>query len=56
MMVGGVAEEYDKLSNERSDNPCTSEEHAGPDAECCPRCGRMTVHQHAGVCVICGAL
>lgn len=40
-----VAEEYARLVVERN---CTPEEQAGPDAERCPACGRMTIHQHTG--------
>jgi hypothetical protein len=50
-----VADEYARLIEERRDNPCTPEEQAGEDAERCPKCERMTVHQHVHVCVICGA-
>lgn len=46
-----VAEEYARLIDERN---CTPEEQAGPEAAKCSKCGRMTVHQYAKVCVICG--
>lgn len=41
-----VADEYARLIRERRNNPCTPEEQAGPDASECPRCHRMTLHQH----------
>lgn len=41
-----VAEEYERLMDERRDHPCTPEEQAGPDAQRCPACGRMTLHQY----------
>jgi hypothetical protein len=41
-----VADEYERLMNERREHPCTPEEQAGPDATQCPTCGRMTLHQH----------
>ncbi len=41
-----VTDEYQRLINERKDNPCTPEEQAGDDAKECPSCKRMTVHQH----------
>jgi hypothetical protein len=42
---GDVSEKYQRLVRERN---CTPEEQAGPDAEKCPACGRMTLHQHTG--------
>lgn len=41
-----VAEEYARLMEERRDHPCTPEQQAGPDADQCPLCGRMTLHQY----------
>ena len=48
------AECYRELLEERKDNPCTPEEQAGEGATECPKCKRMTVHQYAHVCMICG--
>lgn len=39
---------YRQLLKERSANPCTKEEQAGPHAGKCLACGRMTLHQHTG--------
>jgi hypothetical protein len=36
---------YVELLSARYDHPCTPEEQAGPDAQKCPGCGRMTLHQ-----------
>jgi len=47
-----VAEEYSRLIDERGSNPCTPEEQAGPDAEACPRCGRRTLHEVTGECMV----
>lgn len=41
-----VPDEYQRLINERKDNPCTPEEQAGDSAKQCPGCGRMTIHQY----------
>ncbi len=49
-----VAEEYARLLKERKDNPCTPEQQAGQDATFCETCRRMTVHQYAHVCTVCG--
>jgi hypothetical protein len=38
------AECYSELIWERKQNPCTPEEQAGPDAEECEYCDRMTLH------------
>ena len=46
-----VAEEYWRLMEERADNPCTPEEQAGPEATKCPKCNRMTLHQHCKECM-----
>lgn len=47
-----VAEEYERLIEERRDRPCTPEEQAGPDAKPCPQCGgRRVLHQHTGECM-----
>ena len=43
---------YRRLVSERT---CTPEEQAGPDAWRCRSCKRDTVHQHAKVCMSCGA-
>lgn len=43
-----VAEEYQRLMEERKDTPCTPEQQAGPDAGECPLCRRTTMHQHTG--------
>ena len=48
------AEYYHDLIAERKDNPCTPEQQAGMDAKECPKCGRMTIHQYAHVCMNCG--
>ena len=34
-------------------NKCTPEEQAGTDAEKCPHCDRMTIHQIVKKCVLC---
>lgn len=39
---------YRQLLEERKDTPCTPEQQAGPDAEQCPACKRMTLHQITG--------
>ncbi len=44
-------DEYERLVKERE---CTPEQQAGPDAAKCDPCERMTVHQHAKICVLCG--
>jgi hypothetical protein len=49
-----VADEYQRLIEERRDNPCTPEQQAGPDATECPVCNRKTVHQHCHICMVCG--
>jgi hypothetical protein len=43
--------EYERLVAERD---CTPEEQAGTLAEVCGDCERITVHQHAHVCMACG--
>lgn len=50
-----VAEEYQRLMDERKGKPCTPEQQAGPDATLCAKCQRMTRHQICGVCMACGA-
>ena len=42
----GIA--YTRLLHERQERgeTCTPEEQAGPDAGECPKCHRMTMHQH----------
>lgn len=49
-----VAETYDRLINERKDNPCTPEQQAGEFATHCPKCDRRAVHQYCHVCMACG--
>ncbi len=49
-----VADEYLRLMKERKDSPCTPEQQAGPDALRCMPCDRLTLHQHARVCMVCG--
>ena len=50
-----VVEEYGRLIDERTgEKTCTAEEQAGEDARECLSCRRMTVHQYAHVCVLCG--
>lgn len=46
-----VAANYSRLIKKRKNNPCTPEEQAGEDATKCPKCERMTLHQHVGVCM-----
>lgn len=41
-----IGDEYYRLMKERKGGPCTPEQQAGPDAEECPECKRMTLHQH----------
>ena len=50
----GIAEEYFQLLHERKDNPCTLEEQAGPEAQLCSYCNRMTVHTYTKYCLACG--
>jgi hypothetical protein len=52
--AGGNPDRYGQLLVERRDNPCTPEQQAGVDALVCPKCGRVAVHQHCGVCMACG--
>lgn len=52
--AGGDPHTYKELILERQDNPCTPEQQAGRDATECPKCKRMTVHQHVHRCIICG--
>ena len=33
---------------------CTPEEQAGPDAEACPKCGRLAIHIYCHECMNCG--
>ena len=47
----GIPEEYMRLVKART---CTPEEQAGPDAKYCIGCGRRTIHQWAGVCMVPG--
>jgi hypothetical protein len=51
-----VHEEYRRLiaERDRSGNPCTPEQQAGPDALQCAKCRRWASHQHCGVCMVCG--
>lgn len=46
--AGGDADRYAQLLEERRGNACSLQEMAGPDAKECPRCHRMTLHQHTG--------
>ncbi len=46
-----VPDAYARLMLERKSNPCTPEEQAGTDASRCPKCKRMTLHQHTGECM-----
>lgn len=47
-----AATNYQRLLDERKDNPCTPEQQAGPDASPCTECGnRMVRHQHTGECM-----
>ena len=39
------AQAYNRLMEERKANPCTPEQQAGQDADECPFCHRMTLHQ-----------
>jgi hypothetical protein len=45
---GSQTARYNELVSTRK---CTPEEQAGPNAERCPDCGRMTLHQHTGECM-----
>jgi len=47
----GSPDRYEELLTERM---CSPEEQAGPDAGLCEDCERRTVHQYAGVCMLCG--
>ena len=38
----------------KSGTICTPEEQAGRDAKLCGNCGRLAVHQYAGLCMFCG--
>ena len=49
----GNPDRYAELVMQRE---CTPEEQAGPDAERCPVCKRMTLHQHTGECMNCWTL
>lgn len=51
-----VAEEYERLLDERGPDGCTPEEQAGPDATECAKCGRRTLHQHTRECMNCRVL
>ncbi len=42
---------YHELLESRKDSPCTPEEQAGPNASECPKCKRMTLHQHTRECM-----
>jgi hypothetical protein len=44
--AGGNPERYRMVLRERSENPCTPEQQAGPDGKQCPACKRMTLHQY----------
>ena len=46
--------EYQRLLKERN-GECTPEDQAGDLATLCGACGRVAVHQCAGVCMACGA-
>jgi len=45
-------EDYHNLLHERRNSPCTPEEQAGKDAQICPFCGKRTVHQFTGECMV----
>ncbi len=47
---------YQRLlrSRDAEGHVCTPEQQAGEDARECLTCKRMTIHQYAGVCVLCG--
>jgi len=53
--AGGDPGRYSQLLEDRGGltGGCTPEQQAGPDASECPNCKRMTVHQHAHVCMVC---
>jgi ribosomal protein L37E len=51
---GPYAYSYLVEQRDATGNACTPHEQAGPDATECQRCHRMTVHQHAKVCMTCG--
>lgn len=50
------AEDYATLLRARTERgeACSPEDQAGPDATECQACQRVTVHQYAKVCTICG--
>jgi len=48
------AEHYHDLLKERKDNQCTPEQQAGRDAEKCPKCNRIAIHEICNVCMNCG--
>jgi len=48
--AAGDVDKYEYLVGNRT---CTPEEQAGHDATRCATCGRMTVHQHTGQCMVC---
>jgi hypothetical protein len=50
----GDTDAYYQLVEQRGPTGCTPEQQAGPDATECPRCRRMTQHQHCQVCMVPG--
>lgn len=46
-------EAYNILLKERESDPCSPEDQAGIDATKCPKCKRMTCHQHTKRCMNC---
>jgi hypothetical protein len=53
----GDPEKYESFLRIRAGGPnglpeCTPEEQAGEDAKLCPNCGRQTIHQHCGDCMV----
>jgi len=50
---GNKAAEYNRLIDERKDNPCTPEEQAGREADICPKCKRKALHEINNQCMNC---
>ncbi len=50
----GNAGVYQQLIKDRKYNPCTPEQQAGKYATECPKCKKITIHQHTKRCVVCG--
>lgn len=52
--AGGDPDLYRRFLRRRKQtgDVCSPEQQAGEGASICPRCGRKTVHQHAGICMV----